>query len=136
MTILKYIEYKPAGATEWQRIEVMGDVVRNRMWAAGAGGQEGESQSGGTASRETIATGVPELLAVLFGVSVPAAPPLVPSPQKSQPRGSIDLMIGRFARQSAEARQPPGSRLGTHLAGSRSEKLAGLDRLLRESRLR
>ena len=132
----KYIEYKPPGATEWQRIEVVVDAVRSQVWAASTGSQEKESRPGEPASRETITIGVPELLAVLFGVSVLAAPPPVSSPRKSPSPGSIDRMIERFARQSAEARQPPGSRPATPSAGSRAEKLAELDRLLRESRLR
>jgi len=136
MPILKNIEYKPPGATKWQRIEVVVDVVRSQVWATSAGSQERESRSREPASRETITIGVPELLAAMFGVAVPLEPLPVSFPRKSPLHESIDRMAERFSQQSSEARHQSGSHPVTPSAGSRAEKLAELDRLLRESRLR
>ena len=133
MSILKDIEYKSPGADEWQCIEVVVDVVHNRMWVTIVDERERERRLRESARQAAVPTGIPEILSVMFGVPVRPEPPPVPPPRKSQLHESI---IGRFARQADEARRQAGSRPGTPSAGSRAGKLAGLERLLRESRRR
>ena len=133
MPILKNIEYKPPGADEWQRIEVVVDVVRNQMWATSVDERERERRLRESARQAAVPMGISEILSVMFGVPVRPEPPPVPPPRKSQSHESI---VERFVRQAAEARSQSGSRLGTPSAGSRDEKLAELARLLRESRRR
>ena len=130
MPILKNIAYKPPGAHEWQRIEVVVDVVHNQMWAISVDNRERERERRlrESARQAAVPTGIPEILSVMFGVPVPPEPPPVPPPRKSQLHESI---IGRFARQADEARRQAGSRLGTPSAGSRAEKLLELSRRLR-----
>jgi len=134
MHILKYIEYKPPGATAWQRIEVVVDVVHDQTGLIGVDDRERGSRLREPASRAAMPIGIAELLAAVFGVSVPPEPPPALPRRERSLFGSRDLMIARFAQQGAEARRRPGSRPGIRSAGSRLEKLAELGRLLREGR--
>jgi hypothetical protein len=81
MPILKNIAYKPPGAHEWQRIEVVVDVVRNQMWATSADNRERERERRfrEAARQAAVPMGIPEILSVMFGVPVRPEPPPVPS---------------------------------------------------------
>jgi hypothetical protein len=140
MSIVKNIGYKPPGVVEWQCIEVVVDVARNQVWAMSAPpsavDRVREARTRESARQAASPIGFAEILATMFGVPVPAAPPPDPPRRKSLMQFTIDLMRERSARQGGGSGQQAGSRPVTRSAGSRAEKLVELDRLLRESRLR